>query len=64
MNHPGWVPADVHAQREASKLFYEELRVTAFAASQSQNWLTMKNGEHAIGLFQGMFANNIYRTIR
>ena len=44
---------------EASKLFYEKLGFTAFAGNQSQNWLIMKNGEHAIGLFQGMFDKNI-----
>jgi lactoylglutathione lyase len=44
---------------EASKLFYEKLGFTAFAGNQSQNWLIMKNGDHAIGLFQGMFENNI-----
>src|SRR5438094_8248742 len=25
----------------------------------SQNWLILKNGDHAIGLFQGMFEKNI-----
>jgi catechol 2,3-dioxygenase-like lactoylglutathione lyase family enzyme len=44
---------------EASKLFYEKLGFTAFAGNQSQNWLIMKNGDHAIGLFQGMFDQNI-----
>ena len=44
---------------EASKLFYEKLGFTVFAGDQSQNWLIMKNGEHAIGLFQGMFDKNI-----
>ena len=44
---------------EASKLFYEKLGFTAFAGNQSQNWLIMKNGAHAIGLFQGMFDKNI-----
>ena len=44
---------------EASKLFYEKLGFTAFAGKQSQNWLIMKNGDHAIGLFQGMFEKNI-----
>ena len=44
---------------EASKLFYEKLGFTVFAGDQSQNWLIMKNGEHAIGLFQGMFEKNI-----
>lgn len=44
---------------EASKLFYEKLGFTAFGGDQSQNWLIMKNGDHAIGLFQGMFDTNI-----
>jgi predicted enzyme related to lactoylglutathione lyase len=44
---------------EASKLFYEKLGFTVFAGDQSQNWLIMKNGDHAIGLFQGMFDKNI-----
>ena len=25
----------------------------------TQNWLIMKNGEHVIGLFQGMFEKNL-----
>lgn len=44
---------------EASKLFYEKLGFTVFHGDQSQNWLIMKNGDHAIGLFQGMFEKNI-----
>jgi predicted enzyme related to lactoylglutathione lyase len=44
---------------EASKLFYQKLGFTVFAGDQSQNWLIMKNGDHAIGLFQGMFDQNI-----
>jgi lactoylglutathione lyase len=44
---------------EASRLFYEKLGFTVFMGEQSQNWLIMKNGEHAIGLFQGMFEKNI-----
>jgi lactoylglutathione lyase len=44
---------------KASKLFYEKLGFTAFAGDQSQNWLIMKNGDHNIGLFQGMFDQNI-----
>lgn len=43
----------------ASKLFYEKLGFKAFAGDQSQNWLIMKNGDHVIGLFQGMFDKNI-----
>ena len=44
---------------EASKLFYEKLGFTVFMGDQSQNWLIMKNGDHIIGLFQGMFDKNI-----
>ena len=44
---------------EASKLFYDKLGFTVFAGDQSQNWLIMKNGDHAIGLFQGMVDKNI-----
>lgn len=44
---------------EASKLFYEKLGFTVFMGAQAQNWLIMKNGDHTIGLFQGMFEKNI-----
>jgi lactoylglutathione lyase len=44
---------------EASKRFYETLGFTPFAGDQSKNWLIMKNGDHAIGLFQSMFDKNI-----
>ena len=44
---------------EASKRFYEKLGFAVFAGNQAQNWLIMKNGDHAIGLFQGMFDKNI-----
>lgn len=44
---------------EASKLFYQKLGFTVFGGDQSQNWLIMKNGDHVIGLFQGMFEKNI-----
>ena len=44
---------------EVSKLFYEKLGFSVATGDQSQNWLIMKNGDHAIGLFQGMFENNI-----
>lgn len=44
---------------EASKLFYQKLGFTVFAGDQSKNWLIMKNGDHVIGLFQGMFDKNI-----
>jgi lactoylglutathione lyase len=44
---------------EASKRFYDKLGFTVFMGDQSQNWLIMKNGQHVIGLFQGMFDKNI-----
>src|SRR6187399_1785459 len=44
---------------EASKQFYQKLGFTVFMGDQAQNWLIMKNGDHAIGLFQGMFESNI-----
>jgi lactoylglutathione lyase len=44
---------------EASKEFYEKFGFKAFAGDASQNWLILKNGDHAIGLFQGMFEKNI-----
>jgi len=42
-----------------SKSFYEKLGFKEFGGDESQNWLIMKNGDHIIGLFQGMFENNI-----
>ena len=44
---------------EASKAFYEKLGFSDFGGDASQNWLIMKNGDHVIGLFQGMFEKNI-----
>lgn len=44
---------------ETSKLFYEKLGFKVFGGDQSQGWLIMKNGDQNIGLFQGMFENNI-----
>ena len=42
----------------ASRSFYEKFGFTAFAGD-AQTWLILKNGDHAIGLFQGMFEKNI-----
>lgn len=44
---------------EASRKFYEKLGFTAFAGEAAQNWLILKNGDHVIGLFQGMFEKNM-----
>ena len=43
----------------ASKTFYEKLGFEVFGGDISQNWLILKNGEHVIGLFQGMFEKNM-----
>lgn len=43
----------------ASKAFYEKLGFSVFHGDISQNWLILKNGDHIIGLFQGMFEKNI-----
>ena len=43
---------------EVSKEFYEKLGFEFFGGDASQNWLIMKNGDHVIGLFQGMFDKN------
>ncbi|NJN81893.1 MAG: VOC family protein [Caldilineaceae bacterium] len=44
---------------EASRAFYEKLGFSVFHGDASQNWLILKNGDHVIGLFQGMFEKNI-----
>ncbi|MCJ8318775.1 MAG: VOC family protein [Colwellia sp.] len=44
---------------EESKVFYQKLAFEIVGGDQSQNWLILKNGDHTIGLFQGMFAGNI-----
>ncbi len=44
---------------EASKLFYEKLGFDVFAGRLADNYLIMKNKHTLIGLFQGMFENNI-----
>ncbi|HVF97516.1 MAG TPA: VOC family protein [Flavisolibacter sp.] len=42
-----------------SKTFYEHLGFTVFAGAMEMNYLIMKNGNALVGLFQGMFENNI-----
>ncbi len=43
---------------EMSKAFYEKFGFKPFGGDISQNWLILKNGDHTIGLFQGMFERN------
>lgn len=44
---------------EASRAFYEALGFTAFGGDIAQKWLILKNGDHIVGLFQGMFEKNM-----
>lgn len=43
----------------ASKVFYETLGFTVFGGQIENNYLIMKNGNSLVGLFQGMFENNM-----
>ncbi|MEZ4837924.1 VOC family protein [Flavobacterium sp.] len=42
-----------------SKTFYENLGFTQLGGEINQKWLILKNGNAIIGLFEGMFENNI-----
>ena len=44
---------------EKSKVFYQKLGFKEVGGDISQNWLILRNGDHTIGLFQGMFDKNI-----
>lgn len=44
---------------QASKKFYSALGFEPFGGDETQNWLMLRNGDHVIGLFQGMFDKNI-----
>ena len=43
---------------EVSKAFYENFGFNVVGGDAAQNWLILRNGEHTIGLFQGMFEKN------
>ncbi len=43
----------------ASKDFYEKLGFESIGGDPQQNWLILKNGDHVLGLFQGMFEENM-----
>jgi len=45
---------------EKSRDFYQKLGFKSFHGDSSQGWLMLRNGDHIIGLFQGMFARNIF----
>ncbi len=44
---------------QASKTFYQNLGFEVFVGEEARNYLILKNGNALIGLFQGMFENNI-----
>jgi len=44
---------------DTSKRFYETLGFAVFAGDAAKNYLIMKNGNALVGLFHGMFENNI-----
>ena len=44
---------------EASRVFYEKLGFTKFHGDAAQGWLILKNGQHIIGIFQGLFEGTI-----
>ncbi|TXK76636.1 VOC family protein [Mesonia sp. K4-1] len=44
---------------QISKVFYEKLGFKALGGNEEMNYLVMKNENAIIGLFQGMFEDNI-----
>jgi len=44
---------------EISRKFYEKIGFEQMGGDIDQNWLILKNGNHVLGLFQGMFEQNI-----
>ena len=42
----------------ASRDFYAKLGFEEIGGKIDENWLILRNGEHIIGLFQGMFEKN------
>jgi catechol 2,3-dioxygenase-like lactoylglutathione lyase family enzyme len=44
---------------QASKTFYGQLGFEPVAGDEAQNYLILRNGTTTIGLFQGMFEQNI-----
>ena len=43
----------------ASRAFYSKLGFEPAGGNPAQNWQILRNGNHVIGLFQGMFPQNI-----
>ncbi len=47
--------SDINASRD----FYETLGFEPVGGDADKNWLILRNGDHVIGLFQGMFEKNM-----
>ena len=43
----------------ASRNFYQALGFEPVGGNADDNWLILRNGDHVIGLFQGMFEKNM-----
>lgn len=43
---------------ETSRVFYERFGFEVVGGVAEQSWLILRNGDHTIGLFQGMFEKN------
>ena len=43
----------------ASRDFYAKLGFEEIGGNADDNWLILRNGDHVIGLFQGMFEKNM-----
>ena len=44
---------------EASRLFYKKLGFETFGGNADHNYLILKNGDHLVRIFQGMFDDNM-----
>ena len=44
---------------EASKNFYEKFGFKVVSGNAKQKWLVLSNGDHKIGIFQGMFEKKL-----
>ena len=42
-----------------SRAFYEALGFESFGGSEDHGFLILKNGDHLVGIFQGMFEGNM-----
>ena len=59
MNVGVFYPALTVKNLQASRVFYETLGFVVFDGKEEENWLMLKNGDIKIGLFQGMFDENL-----